>query len=86
MCAIGILETEGLFYLEPVVILDPIMNTSRDMESVNDVEVVSPKNNPAPVRAKRTYAEITKNQQSGDHSDSFVKLMKNTVLHLLFSR
>ena len=57
------------------------MNTSRDMESVNDVEVVSPKNNPAPVRAKRTYAEITKNQQSGDHSDSFVKLMKNTVLH-----
>ena len=55
------------------------MNTSRDMESVNDVEVVSPKNNPA--RAKRTYAEITSNQQSGDHSESFLKLMRNTVLH-----
>ena len=55
------------------------MNTSRDMESVNDVEVVSPKNNPA--RAKRMYAEITSNQQSGDHSESFLKLMRNTVLH-----
>ena len=50
---------EGPFYLEQkVVILDPIMNTSRDMESVNDVEVVSPKNKPAPVRAKRTYCYI----------------------------
>ena len=53
------------------------MNKSRDMESVNDVEVVSPltpKNNPAPVRAKRTYAEMAKNQQIGDHSDSFSNL------------
>ena len=44
-----------------------------------NVEVVSPKSNPA--RAKRTYAEITSNQQSGDHSESYLKLMRNTVLH-----
>ena len=40
VCAFGILEIEGLFYLEQVVILDPTMNTSRDMESVNGDEVV----------------------------------------------
>ena len=68
-----------MFYLEQVVILDPIMNTSRDMESVQDVEVVSP-STPL-VRAKRTYAEMVKNQQSGKHSDSFLNLMKKTVLH-----
>ena len=47
-----------MFYSEQVVILDPIMNTSRDMESVQDVEVVSPST--PPVRAKRTYAEMVK--------------------------
>ena len=36
------------------------MNTSRDMESVNDAEVVSPKTNPVEVPGKRTYAEINK--------------------------
>ena len=81
VCALGILGTEGLFYLEPVVILDPTMNTSRDMESVNGVEVVSSKTSQAEVRAKRTYAEITKPQQSRNYSDSFLKIMKKTVLH-----
>ena len=57
------------------------MNTSRDMESVNGVEVVSSKTSQAEVRAKRTYAEITKPQQSRNYSDSFLKIMKKTVLH-----
>ena len=34
-------ELEGVFYLEQAVILDPTMNTPRDMESDNGSEVVS---------------------------------------------
>ena len=57
------------------------MNKSRDMELFNDVEVVSPKTNPVEVLGKRTYAEITKAQQSNNHTESFLKIMKETVLY-----
>ena len=70
MCAIGILETEGLFYLEPVVILDPIMNTSQNMEPVNGNEVVSP-----------PISVLIATHNSGNHSASFLDIMNKTVLH-----
>ena len=62
---------EGPFYLEQqVVILDPIMNTSRDMESVNGNEVVSPH-----------FSKLIATHKSDNHSASFLDIMKKTVLH-----
>ena len=60
------------------------MNTSRDMESVNDIEVVSSKTNPVEVLDKRTCAEATKAQQSNNHSDSFLKLIPTNNIDSMF--
>ena len=67
---------EGLFYLEQVVILDPTMNTSRDMESNNDVDMRSPQKKPFKTPDKSGVSPTNRK-----HSASFTEFMEKTVLH-----